>query len=183
MRYEIKSIPLWAFTKAAFFFNFILGFIFGFLYALFAGFILTFMSSFPMFQTDELPTDNLPFGMLLVIFPFLFAILGAFFQTLAGIIIVFIYNLIAKFVGGVELKLQPVDTDRHEGKTPPPIYAQTATAKTPASSLSPVTPPPPPPIVKPQASQEPSTDDHTPLQNNEHSENSEIENKGNNNNV
>ena len=110
MRYEIKSVGMWPFIKVSFFFNLVVGFIFGLLYALFAGFIMTIMSRFSEFQPGgfDFDLEPLPICFMLVVLPVLFAIMGAVFYTIIGVILVSIYNLIARLVGGYELDLQLV---------------------------------------------------------------------------
>ena len=69
----------------------------------------------------------------------MFAIMGAIFYTMVGVIIALIYNLIARIVGGYELVLEPVS----EGMplTPP---GQPLTGYTGAPSYVPPSAPPPP---------------------------------------
>jgi len=151
MRYEIKSISTWPFIKVSFFFNLVVGFIFGLLYALFAGFILTIMSRFSEFQPGgfDFDLEPLPIGIMLVVLPILFAIMGAVFYTIIGVVLVLIYNLIARLVGGYELDLQLVVAG-----APPMPGGQPVTGYTGAPSYVPPpasgpplqsTPPPPPP--------------------------------------
>ncbi|HVP07332.1 MAG TPA: DUF3566 domain-containing protein [Candidatus Acidoferrum sp.] len=142
MRYELKSIGLWAFVKISFFMNLILGFIMGLLYALFFSFIVTVLSRFPGISNNDLDAKSFPVGIMVIFLPILFAILGAFFNTVIGAVVVFLYNAIARMAGGFELEFEPmaimVPSTPPPGSYQPPIYAQTPPA--------PSTPPPPPPF-------------------------------------
>lgn len=155
MRYEIKSIGMWPFIKVTFFFNLVVGFIFGLLYALFAGFILTIMSRLSEFQPGgfDFDLEPLPIGIMLVALPILFAIMGAVFYTIIGVVLVLIYNLIARLVGGYELDLQLVATGAPAmpggqpltGYTGAPSYVPPPVTGPPPQSTPPQAPPPPPP--------------------------------------
>ena len=155
MRYEIKSIGMWPFIKVSFFFNIVVGFIFGLLYALFAGFIMTIMSRFSEFQPGgfDFDLEPLPIGIMLVVLPVLFAIMGAVFYTIIGAILVLIYNLIARLVGGYELDLELVGTGVPSmpggqpltSYTGAPSYVPPPATGPPLQSTPPQVPPPPPP--------------------------------------
>jgi hypothetical protein len=140
MRYELKSIGIWALIKVFFFFNLIVGFIAGIFYGLLFSFFMAVMANIP-FARSEMPDINMPVGLTLVIMPFIFAIGAAVFHTLIFVILAFIYNLIAKLTGGMEFELNPVV----EVTIPP---APPTTSYTPPPPPS--TPPPPPPASPPQ---------------------------------
>jgi len=143
MRYELKKISLWAFIKVSFFVNLIIGFIVGVIYALFFGFFLAVMKNFPYMPDQGIePPPDAPFGIIMVILPFFFAIIGGFMYTIMGIIFVFIYNLVAKITGGIEFNMEKLV---EIAPVAPTAYAQTATPQyeTP--------PPPPPPVERPPA--------------------------------
>lgn len=155
MRYEIKSIGMWPFIKVSFFFNLVVGFIFGLFYALFAGFIMTIMSRLSEFQPGgfDFDLEPLPIGLILVILPILFAIIGAVFYTIIGVVLVSIYNLIARLVGGYELDLQLVGAGAPAmpggqpltGYTGTPSYVPPPASGPPPQSTPPQAPSPPPP--------------------------------------
>jgi len=155
MRYEIKSVGMWPFIKVSFFFNLVVGLIFGLLYALFAGFIMTIMSRFSEFQPGgfDFDLEPLPIGIMLVVLPILFAIMGAVFYTIIGVVLVLIYNLIARLVGGYELDLQLVAAGAPSipggqpltGYTGAPSYVPPPATGPPPQSTPPQVPPPPPP--------------------------------------
>ncbi len=109
MRYEVKSIGIWAFLKVSFFFNLVIGFLLGLLYAVLVGFLMSVMSRLPEFYDEfGLPMDRAPIGFMMVVIPIFFAVLGAIFCTIGGVIMVLIYNLIARIAGGLEVDLERV---------------------------------------------------------------------------
>jgi hypothetical protein len=146
MRYEVKTIGVWPFIKVSFFFNLIIGFLFGLFYALFIGVFMSFMSRLSNLQPGMFEEfgmmEPLPIGVMLVVLPITCAILGAIFYTLIGVVLVVIYNLIAKIVGGYELELElaPVSPP------PPgaPLTGYTAAAPPPGPTPQPSSPPQPP---------------------------------------
>ena len=138
MRYELKSIGIWALIKVSFFFNLIVGFIAGLLYAMLFSFFMAVMANLP-FARSEMPDMEMPMGLMIVIMPFLFAIGSAIFHTLILIVMAFIYNLIAKLTGGMEFELSPVTL----APVPPPP-TQPITGYTSAPPPPQTTPPPSP---------------------------------------
>ena len=170
MRYEIKSINLWPFIKVSFFFNLVIGFLFGLLYALLAGFIVAILSRLSEFQPEFFefgPIESAPIGLMIIVMPIMFAILGAIFYTLIGVVLILIYNLIARLVGGYELVLEPVAEAMPVAPSGQPLTAYTS-APLYAAPPSPGPPPPSPLSATPQAppslSQGP-TDTDTPAGN------------------
>jgi hypothetical protein len=161
MRYELKSISLWAFVKVSFFLHLIVGFVLGLLYALFFGVFMTILSRLPGMPSSDLETKSLPVGIMVVLFPIMFAILGAFFNTILGGIIVFIYNAVAKMVGGMELDLQPVAEAAHSAPQAPAISPSIFPQQSKPAVYT--APPPPPPPYRPSEPEPPaSTSDPTP---------------------
>jgi len=143
MRYEVKSLGAWAFVKVSFFLNLIIGFIFGLLYAGFMGLVIAATSALPFEEVGQMPFDAEAIGpMFLVLLPIIFAVGGAIFHTLFGLIIIGAYNLIAKLVGGLEMTLDPVEQVQ-------PVHTQ------PVQVAPPYQPPPPPP---PPATDRPPSD-------------------------
>ena len=138
MRYELKSIPIWPVVKVGFFVNLIVGLIFGILYAMFLIPIIALMTSIPEFQSGEFNMDAAPLGVLVIIVPIMSALSGAFFGTISLVIITFIYNMTAKFIGGVELNLTRTEIQ-------PDMPAPTQPAATHTEPVQ-QTPPPPPPV-------------------------------------
>ena len=153
---------MWPFIKVSFFFNLIVGFLFGLFYALVAGFIMTIVSRLSQFQPEFFdfgPIEPMPIGIMIVVMPVMFAIMGAIFYTIIGIILMLIYNLIARLVGGFELVLAPV-----AGAMPQPLagqpltgYTSTPTYVAPAPpGPTPQTTPPSAPHAPPPPPQEPT---------------------------
>lgn len=137
MKYELKSIRIWSFLKVAFFLNVLVGFMSGFLMAFFTAFFISALGSMgEMSQYGFEMPGEFPIGVLFVIYPFMGAIFCAIFLTFFELIVIGMYNLIAKITGGLELNLNAVA----DNNTPPqPIYAQ--------AQLNITVPPPPPPLL------------------------------------
>ena len=138
MRYELKTIGLWSFTKLAFVVNLVAGFLFGIAYALFMIPMMAIMSKMPAFGSSGFDLDMAPFGILIIIIPIMSAMGSAVFGTMGGVVLVFIYNLAAKLLGGLELTLEPV------------IEPQTVPVAL-APHLPPQSAPPPLPDNRPQS--------------------------------
>lgn len=166
MRYEIKSIGIWAFVKISFFLSLVIGFVFGLFYAAFFSMILAVGSSGPYGDIGDFPFDPGAIGpILLIVLPIGFAVGSAVINTLLGVISIVVYNLIARLTGGLEFELQSVTSPvpvsvmptapppppepQRYAPPPPPPSPGTAPQKPegpPASPpSSPWTPPPPPP--------------------------------------
>jgi len=159
MRYELKSISIWALIKVSFFFNLIVGFIAGLLYGLLFSFIMAIMAKMP-FGRSELPDLEMPMGLMIVILPFICAIGSAIFHTLILIVVAFIYNMIAKLTGGMEFELSPVTVAPVPPPPAQPITGYTSAPPPPSTQLPPSPPPaqpmsPPPPGENPPSSPEP----------------------------
>lgn len=158
MRYELKSIGIWAFIKIAFFLNMIVGFVFGFFYAMFVILFLALASSMPFMDIPGVDPDALNPGILLVIMPLMFSFIGAVFVTILELIVLVLYNLFSRFLGGLEFKLEPLNSVSAEHTQPaiptaaaaPQVIPVTAVAPAVASatsSVAPATQPLPPPPV------------------------------------
>lgn len=157
MRYELKSIPYWAFIKIAFFVNLIGGFVIGIFYAIFFGLFMTAMSNLGQYGFEEFDDISAPLGFMVIFMPFFFAFACAFFNTLFGLIFVFIYNMISKLIGGLELNLEPVTSNQISMPTPKPITAQTSlSAPPPPPHVKNAPPPPPPSSTPPTATEAPA---------------------------
>ena len=152
MRYEVKSLGAWAFVKVSFFLNLIIGFVIGLLYAGFLGLMIFAASAMPFEGMGAAQQDLEAIGpIFLILLPIFCAIGAAIFQTLFGLIIVGVYNLIAKFVGGFEMTLEPVAQAQQVQQAQPvpaaPSYQSPPPPPPPPTSQDVVrpTPPPPPP--------------------------------------
>ncbi len=149
MRYEIRSIGIWAYLKIGFFLNLLIGFVAGLFMAVFMSFQFAMMGNLGLDSGSGLAADDLPIGILLIIMPILCAIGGAILYTLFGLIFVFIYNLVAKITGGFEMDLRAVE----QPSQVPPAAATVAPASAPQWQPTPPpprdVPPPPPPPTEP----------------------------------
>ena len=148
MQYELKSLGIWAFTKVSFFFNLIIGFLFGLMYALLFSFLVAVMSQFPGLDASELNLEGMSLGIMVIVMPLVFSIGWAVFNTLIGLVVVIVYNLLAKLVGGFEFNFELVDGDTQQIVKQPITAYTTATPHTPVSPAPPAStaPGPPPPI-------------------------------------
>ena len=81
MRYELKSVGLWALIKVSFFLNLVIGFIGGFFNAFFMLFLLTFSSAFPMMDMGVDPSE-FSLSFLFIILPIVYAVGAAVFLTI-----------------------------------------------------------------------------------------------------
>jgi len=143
MRYEIKSIGIWAFVKISFFLSLVIGFVFGLFYAAFFSMILAVGSAGPYGDIGDLPFDPGAIGpILLIILPIGFAIGSAVINTLLGVISIVVYNLIARLTGGLEFELQSVTSAAPVSGMPPVPPPQPEPQR--------FAPPPPPPPAAPQ---------------------------------
>ncbi len=162
MRWELKSIGIWPVIKVGFFLHLILGFISGLLYAPFIMMSLA-MGLSPELQALGLGTDSSALGLLLIVMPIMFAVGGAIFGTLFGMIAALAYNLIARIVGGLEFsfatigEVRPVTPTQTAPPPPPPSYEPTAPPPD-----RPATPPPPPPPPTYQSQRQEQQPDEPP---------------------
>ncbi len=152
MRYELKSIRIWSFTKVSFFVNLVVGFVLGLVYAMMLPILVAGMSQFGGFYGRSLDPSEMPIGVMLIILPIMGAMFAAVFHTLIGIVLVAVYNLVARLVGGLEMRFEPSET-KPVSQVARPITAYTAPHNAPLTmepsgdtALVAATPPPPPPV-------------------------------------
>lgn len=154
MRYELKSIRIWSFLKVAFFINLIMGFLFGILYAMMLPVLAKIAGMIPGFSGDLGYIADSSFVILLIVMPIAFAIQSALFLTLIGVVVVSIFNLVARIVGGVQVDLDDVEPVAPPVVSPHPMASPQQVVPPPqVSQPEPVTPPSPQPSVpqpKPQ---------------------------------
>jgi hypothetical protein len=102
-RFEIRHIPLWPAVKLAFIVFLVVGILFAILYALMLAAMGFLASTFgeSVFGEDMGILKNLGFVMIPVI-----AILYAVFGTIAAVVWILVYNVVASVVGGVEVELK-----------------------------------------------------------------------------
>jgi hypothetical protein len=104
MLYEIKRIDVWSCVKIAFILFGILGLLFGILYAMLLSAMLGFLSQMGgEFQSlGGMFTGIL--GIFMIFFLAIFyAVIGAFITAIMG----WLYNLLARGLGGVRFHLEP----------------------------------------------------------------------------
>ncbi len=157
MRYELKTIPFWPVLKVGFFVNLVVGLLVGILYAMFLIPFVALMSSIPAFESGGFDFGGAPLGLMMFIMPIISALTWAFFGTVFLVIVVLVYNLTAKLVGGLELNLEKV-----ESRPEPVVAAVPPAAQTPPEYYSPPpleTRPPPPPPAQPETPPKPAPDD------------------------
>jgi len=139
MKYELKAIGYWSAIKISFVINLIIGFIVGIFYAMFMGLILSLAAQFPLFGgMSEAYGEEPSIGALIIILPIMFSFMAAVFNTIFIIIAVFIYNMTARFIGGLEFDFTEIKLQ--------PVVAATSAAppQAPAARTEPIPPPPPP---------------------------------------
>lgn len=147
MRYELKSIPLWPVTRVAFFVNLVVGFALGLLLAIFMMPLVTALATVSAYDAGELDYDSGALGALTMMIPFLTALWSAFFNTVFVVVVVLAYNLVCKFVGGIELRLDAVEVPTWVPEQPPltPDPQPEPPPKEPE-----ILPPPPPVTDRPE---------------------------------
>lgn len=167
MRYELKNIGIWAFIKIAFFLNMVVGFVFGLFYAVLTIMVFALAASMPFMNMSGIDPEALSPGILLVSFPLMFSFIGAVFVTMFELIVLVLYNLFSRFLGGLEFKLEPIEpatvvqnpTAVPAASVTPPVVP-IAPAAPVAPSVAPILqPPPPPPPVAPVAPDVPAAPD------------------------
>ncbi len=153
MKFELKSISYWSAIKVSFVVNLLLGLVMGFFFAIFSGIVLSLMDSVYGTIGISLPElESPPIALLIILYPILFGFGGAVFNTMFVVIAVFIYNIVGKFIGGLELEMSEIRLQAM------PV-AQTASYAQHQAAFVPSPPPPPPPM-------QPLPPDMTPPENN-----------------
>ncbi|UCE23863.1 MAG: DUF3566 domain-containing protein [Candidatus Zixiibacteriota bacterium] len=161
MRYEVKSIPVWPVVKIAFFVNLIVGFLVGLLLGVLAVPFVAVLSTSLAYDTADLDLGGASAGIMMIM-PFLSALWSAFFLTLLVVIMVLVYNLMAKLIGGVELHLGAAESDVPSVSSDEPPKPR-STAPPVSRPPSPPPPPgvsrpePPPPVIKQEPPAQPAT--------------------------
>ncbi len=149
MKLEIKSIGIWSLIKISVFINMIVGFIFGIFYAM----MISFMSTAGLLPMDIIGSDDITFLGMLIVVPIMFSIGAAVFGTIWCVICVFIYNLLTRIVGGLEINTEDISVKenipqpQHEAILVKPEIKQKQAMPVPPSPL----PAPPPPSPEPPA--------------------------------
>jgi hypothetical protein len=151
MKFELKAISLWPFIKVSVILNTAIGFILGIIYALFLGFFLSIASSMSGPLAEEFSGEDLPLGLLIIILPIAFALIGGILYTIFGVILVTLYNLAASLAGGLEFEFAQVGQFAPANQPPQTqsYYASSYPGYSPPTSSGAVPPPPPPPQQPP----------------------------------
>jgi len=138
MKFELKSIGYWSAIKVSFIVNLLLGLIYGFFLAIISGLVMSLLDSVYGSIGISIPElESPPIALLLILYPIMFGFGGAVFNTIFVAIAVFIYNMVGKFIGGLELEMNEVRLQAM------PV------AQAPAYVPAPPPPPPPPPPMQP----------------------------------
>lgn len=155
MRYELKNIGIWAFIKIAFFLNMVVGFVFGLFYAVITIMVLAMAASMPFMNMQGVDPEALNPGIIFVTMPLMFSFIGAVFVTMFELIVLGLYNLFSRLLGGLEFKLEPIEPVTAAQSpaisavlvAPPIVPIAPVAPATPsvAQTLKPSPPPPPPP--------------------------------------
>ncbi|MFH2036517.1 MAG: DUF3566 domain-containing protein [Candidatus Zixiibacteriota bacterium] len=139
MKMELKSIGYWSLLKISFVVNLVIGFLMGLFFAIFTGLFMTVAEKFGGLSGMGMASDEFPsIGIMIILYPIMFSLGAAFFNTILYLIIAFVYNMTAKLLGGIELSLNEVI------ETPP-----TFQNINPRPSEKPLTSSDPPPPIKP----------------------------------
>jgi hypothetical protein len=156
MRYELRSIGVWAFVRISFFIHLVVGFIAGIIGAVVFGMMAALLSSMPYGASDS-GIDPAAFGpALLIILPIVYSIGFAVLGTVFSAVVVAIYNLMVKMVGGIEFDLEPATLTDATTPAQPTYSAPIYTTPPPPPSGPSYTPPPPsgaaqtPPVTPPK---------------------------------
>ncbi len=148
MKFELKSIGYWSAIKVSFLVNLCLGLIMGFCFAIFSGLVLSLMDGVYGAMGISIPElESPPIALLIVLYPILFGFGGAVFNTMFVVVGVFVYNMVGKFIGGLELemsemRLQAMPAAQPSAYSPPPAQQQPPPPPPPMQSLPPDMAPP-----------------------------------------
>ncbi len=104
MTLEIKRLDVWSCVKVGFILSGILGLIIGIFYALLIGFIGSIMG--PLAGTEIEPLRGFFSGALGIFIAFFMAIFYAVMGAIATAITVWLYNICARWVGGIMVNLE-----------------------------------------------------------------------------
>ncbi|RME22486.1 MAG: hypothetical protein D6800_10975, partial [Candidatus Zixiibacteriota bacterium] len=124
MKFELKRIGPWAFIKVAFFVNLIVGFVFGLFEAAYMQIIFATLGDIPPFDSLGVDMQGISSAVFWVFMPIFSSVFGAVFMTFFELIIIGIYNVVARLLGGMEFDLSESVVMTPPG-APPTMYAQT----------------------------------------------------------
>lgn len=150
MKYELKSIGYWSLIKISFVVNLVIGFIVGLGMALLTGIMFSFAGRLAGITGAPILTEEMPsIGFLLIFYPIMGAFGAGVFNTILYVIIAFVYNVISRLVGGVELEFSEVRPQPISYPAQQPSQAYPQPPQPPIEQVRRPPPPPPPPPVEP----------------------------------
>jgi len=152
MKLELKSIGLWSLIKISVFINMIMGFVFGVFYA----FLMSFMSKAGMLPLDIIGDEDVTLLGMLIFVPIMFSIGAAVFGTIWAIVCVFIYNLLGKIIGGLEINVEDISVKK---EIPQPQQMAPSLYNRSDKTRAVVTPPAPPIPPRPEIKKDVSPDE------------------------
>ncbi len=155
MKYELKSIPVWAFLKISFFVNCVAGFILGIFVAPLVGLLSIVLVSLFQLQGTNFDFSH-SLNSVMIATPFILSFVFAFLLTLFEVIVVFIYNIFAGFIGGLSIVLEPENSKSivPVSQKPQPTILQKNKPQVPLMPKeknkqgTDAPPPPPPPVIE-----------------------------------
>ena len=136
MNYEIKRFAIWPVAKISFVVGAILGFLIGGFFWIVSGIISQI--PFEDFGSDAAGLESL--GAMGIVLPFFMAVFYGVLMMVGNVIFTGLYNVLAGFVGGLEVELAQTGTPGYPQPAPGPVYA----AAPPPPPPPPYHPPPPP---------------------------------------
>jgi hypothetical protein len=142
MNYEIKRFAIWPVAKISFVVGAILGFLIGGFFWMVSGIISQI--PFEDFGSDATGIESL--GAMGIVLPFFMAVFYGVLMMVGNVIFTGLYNVLAGFVGGVEVELAQTGTPAYPQPAPGPVYATAPPAPiAPPPPTAPPQPPQPPP--------------------------------------
>lgn len=136
MKLELKRISLWATVKISFLLNLVFGFVVGCFY----GMIFAMIAAIPSPGLEDSPLSQIS-GVFALMLPFIMAFGLAVFNTIFAVIMLLVYNLAARMMGGMEFEFAKVDEQvavmTPSIPIPPPAPAPPPVAEPPQSPFSP----------------------------------------------
>jgi hypothetical protein len=145
MNYELKRFGIWPVAKI----SFVVGAILGFLIGGFLWMVSGVLSQLPLedFGGDVGGFESL--GAMGVMLPFFMAVFYGVLMMVGNVIFTGLYNILAGFVGGLEIELAQADAPSYPQPAPGPVYAAVPPPISPPPPPQPPYQPPPPPAGSP----------------------------------
>jgi hypothetical protein len=147
MNYEIKRFAIWPVAKISFVVGAILGFLIGGFFWMVTGIVSQI--PFEEFGSDATGLESL--GAMGIVLPFFMAVFYGVLMMVGNVIFTGLYNILAGFVGGLEVELAQPGAPAYPQPAPGPVYA----AAPPPQPVRPQPPQPPPQTPPPPAGSPP----------------------------